>query len=102
MAYENIEFNVTTGQTAYNLASNQATFLGRAFGINDQPLPTQVRISTNYTITVKLNTTDDHAITVTSTESPFYIKGVQIKNMFIANSSGNTAAVKLLFTDVEN
>lgn len=100
-AYESIEFTLNDGQSNYNLATNQATFLGRYFGINDQPLPTQIRITTNQTISIKLNTTSDHSITITSTDVPYYIKGVQIKNVFLSNSSGSNATVRILLQDVE-
>ena len=96
--YESIEFDLNTGQSDYDLDSNQSTFLAK-FGLEH---PSQVRIRTNQTISVKLNTTDDHAVTIASTDTPFDIRGVVIKNMFLSNSSGSTAAVKLLFQEVEN
>lgn len=98
--YESIEFNVNTGTIDYDLDAQQATFLTK-FNTLDKGFPTQVRIRTNNTITVKLNATDAHAITIASTDSPFDIRGNEIMNLFITNSSGSTAAVKLLFQDVE-
>jgi hypothetical protein len=95
--YENIEFNLSTGQTDYDLAANQATFSA----VNDR-YPSHIQIRTNQTISVRLNRTTDHAITITSTDSPFSITGVQIRNVFLSNSSGSTAAVKLLFTNNPN
>jgi|ERR1035437_1630185 hypothetical protein len=107
-SYESIEFNLPTGNTDYDLDANQVTFLS-VFGIetsgNDTHngrYPSSVVIRTNATISVKLNNSTGMAITITSTDSPFVIKGVQLKNLFITNNSGSTAAMKLLFTDNEN
>jgi hypothetical protein len=97
--YESIEFTLTNGQSDYNLDTNQTTFLS-SFGANGT-FPTQVLIRTDYTITVKLNSTSGHSITITSTDSPFAIRGIMIRNLYLSNASGNDAAVKLLFQDVE-
>lgn len=106
--YESIEFNLTTGQTDYDLAANQATFLS-VFGLETTSdnahvgrFPSYVLIRTNATISVKLNYTTGQSITISSTDSPFPIAGVQIKNLYFTNNSGGTAAVKLLFTDNPN
>ena len=99
--YENVEFNLSTGQTDYNLASNQSEFLA-VFGTTLGRFPTQVSIRTNNTISVKLNATTQDAITITSTDVPFVIRGIEISNLFFTNSSGSTAAVKLFFQDVDN
>lgn len=100
--YENVEFNVTDQSTNYDVAANQATFMSN-FGPNNvvNQLPTSVQIRTNQTISVKLNSTANHAITITSTDSPFLIEGVKITNIFISNSSGSTAAVKLFVTSLK-
>lgn len=102
--YESIEFLLGTGSTDYDLAANQPTFLSKfhqtTVDVGGNPrYPTTVRIRTNNTITVRINTTSGHAITISSTDSPFDILGVQIRNLFISNSSGNTAAVKLFFRE---
>ena len=99
--YESVEFNLTDGQSDYDLDSNQSEFLAVFGPANNRNYPTQVRIRTNYTISVKLNSTSDDSITIASTDSPFDIKGVEIRNMYLSNSSGSTAAVKLLFQESE-
>ena len=99
--YENIEFNLSTGQTDYDLDSNQSTFL-EVFGSTLGRYPTQVSIRTNNTISVRLNTTSGHAITIASTDSPFTIRAIDIHNLFLTNNSGSTAAVKLYFQDCDN
>lgn len=95
--YESIEFNLSTGQTDYNVASNQATFL-EVFGPTKvvQKHPTNLIIRTNQTITVKFNSASNHAITVTSTDSPLEVSGLEVQNVFLTNSSGSTAAIKIL------
>ena|SRR3990167_8541011 len=96
--YESVEFNLSTGQTNYNLDTNQADFLAVFGPGNVWPKhPTHMVLRTDQTITVKLNLTGNNSITVTSTDSPLEIAGVEIINVFLTNSSGNTAAVKILF-----
>jgi len=51
--YESIEFNLSTGQTDYDLDSNQSTFL-EVFGSSLGRFPTSVEIRTNQTISVRL------------------------------------------------
>ena len=95
--YENIEFTLANSASDYDLDSQQATFLA-VFKQSGQPrTPTYVQIRTDVTISVKLNSTSGHSITITSADSPFEIKGVKIDNLFLSNSSGGGAAVKLLF-----
>ena len=100
--YENIEFNLNTGESDYDLDAQQSEFLAVFGAANNGRLPSHVQIRTNNTISVKLNSTSNDSITITSTDSPFVITGVMISNMYLSNSSGSTAAVKLLFTDNPN
>ena len=99
--YENIEFNLTTGQTDYNLDSNQTSFL-TSFGVGDGfpvgEYASYLQIRTNQTISVRINSVSNHSITIASTDSPFTVQGVQIRNLFLSNSSGSTAAVKIFLT----
>lgn len=100
--YENIEFNVTTGSNDYDVDANQPTFLSN-FGPGNVTAknPSSLQIRTNQTISVKLNSTSNHAITIASTDSPFTIKGMLFTNIYITNNSGSTAAVKLFVTESE-
>ena len=101
--YENIEFNLTTGQTNYDLDVNQSTFLS-TFGAAN-PITryhSWVEIRTNNTISVILNSTSNHSITIASTDSPYIISGVSIYNIFLTNNSGSTAAVKIRLQDSPN
>ena len=99
--YENIEFNLSSGESDYDLDANQSTFLS-TFGPTNvaRTHPTAVQIRTNFTISVKINSTSNHAITIASTDSPFWIEGIRIQNLYFSNSSGSTAAVKLFFQEV--
>jgi len=93
--YENIEFNLTNGTSDYDLDVEQATFLAVLGSGNEQPFPTYLEIRTNQTISVKLNSTSGHKITIASTDSPYVIVGVKIINLYLSNASGSTAAVKI-------
>ena len=98
--YESVEFTLTDGQSDYNLDTQQADFLA-VFNTGSVNYPSQVKIRTDQTITVKLNSTSNDSITIASTDSPLDIRGIEIRNIFLSNSSGSSAAVKLLFQDVE-
>ena len=93
---------MNTATTDYDLDAQQPDFLS-VFGSTNVAAryPSSVHIRTNNTISVKLNSTDNDAITITSTDSPFVIEGVEIVNLYITNNSGSSAAVKLLFQDVK-
>lgn len=100
-SYESIEFSLPDGSSNYDLDAQQSEFLAvfRQTGVTgEQPrLPTYVRIRTDVTISVRINTITDDIITVPSTDSPFDIRGLKITNMFLTNSSGSAATVRLLF-----
>lgn len=102
--YENSEFTVATGQTDFDVDAQVSNFLstvGRgtstttlAAGVDK--FPTTVSIRTDQTVTVKFNSTTDDAITITSSDSPLEISGLEFTNIFITNGSGSTANIKIL------
>ena len=103
--YENIEFSLSNGQSDYDLDSNQATFLSSFGPASTAPatvFPSFVEIRTDFTISVKLNSTSNHAITISSTDTPYVIQGIEIYNMYFSNSSGSSANVKLRFQENPN
>jgi len=100
--YESVEFALATASTDYDLDANQADFLSVFSSKTNTPYPSQVMIRTDQTITIKLNSTGNHAITITATDSPIILKGLEISNMFISNASGSTANIKLLFQDTDS
>ena len=60
---------------------------------------TWMRLTTDQTITVKLNSTANPWIIITSSESPFVLsQQIAISNVYISNVAGTTASVKLLLT----
>lgn len=96
--YENVEFTLSDGQSDYDLDSNQAGFLAD-FGLGNaaERYPSFVEIRTDQSISVRINATGNDSITIDSTDSPYTIIGVEIRNLFLSNSSGSDAAVKLRF-----
>ena len=100
--YESVEFTLNDATTDYDLDANQSEFLA-VFNSNtdDEGYPTQVKIRTDQTITVKINETTNDSITVTSTDSPMDIKGIKITNLYLTNASGSNAAVKFLFQQLD-
>lgn len=96
--YESIEFNVNTGTTDYDVDTQQSTFLANVGQSGASgAYPRNVVIRTNQTISVKFNSTSDHAITITASDSPLSWEG-EVRNIFITNNSGSTAAVKIITT----
>ena len=89
-AYDSIEFNLTSPQTDYDVGSNEAAaFVNLAYY-------TTINIRTNQNLTIKLNSTSNPAITVTSSR-PFELDDLmKITNIYISNASGSTAAIKIL------
>ena len=98
--YENIQFDLVTGTTNYDLDVNESEFLAvfnQDTTVGLGTFPNYVHIRTNNTITVRVNGTGEDGIEITSTDSPFELRGLEIRNLFITNSSGSTAAIRLLF-----
>ena len=98
--YTEVEFQVTSPSTNYDVDSNNATFHGKFGAGLFHGFANKAVIRTDQTITVKVNSTSNDAVTVTTTDSPFTLAGVEINNIFITNASGSTANVKILLTKV--
>lgn len=89
--YESIEFNLANGQSDYDLAVQQITAFV-TLGVW-----TSVFIRTNKDISIKLNATTNHVISIAEYESPFHlVSEIEISNIYLTNASGATAAIKLL------
>lgn len=94
--YESIEFNVNTGTTDYDVDTSQATFLSKVGPtVGPECYPRHIVIRTNASVTVKFNATTEHGITVTAADSPLEWVG-EVRNIFITNASGGTAAIKII------
>jgi hypothetical protein len=90
--YDAAEFTVSTGTTNYDVDTNQSALW------NNISSPGYINIRTDQTISLRLNSVANPLITITSTDSPFILQNsLPVTNIFITNSSGNTANVKILF-----
>ena len=94
--YDSIEFTVANGQTNYDVKANETN----AFA-NFQ-VYTTVNIRTDQDITIRFNATTNIAITIPKKDSPFEMDNlIEITNMYITNSSGSTANVKIIGVNKE-
>jgi hypothetical protein len=99
--YENLEFTVADATTNQQLSLQ--TGWGAFFGVgpaatNKGGHANKISIRTDQTITVKLNSTSEHAITVRASDSPFELSGIEIAEAYFTNASGSTANVKVFLT----
>lgn len=91
--YDSVEFQLATGQTNYNVKVNQVTSFINA------PRAHSLIIKTDQTITIKFNSTSNSSHTISRGEGSLTITrnmGFEVTNIFITNSSGNTANIKIL------
>lgn len=91
--YDYATFTLTTGQTDYNVKTNQAALFSNI------PVASKIFIWSNQNISFKFNSTSFPAIPldVGNGESPFEGKDIFLAgNIFITNASGNTATIKIL------
>lgn len=91
--YDSAEFNLSTGQTDYDVAANVTGAFSNIKNAHS------IIIRTNKTISIKLNSDANASITITVAEGSLTIDrkmGFEITNVFITNASGLTAAIKIL------
>lgn len=91
--YDSAEFNLSTGQTDYDVAANVTGAFSNIKNAHS------IIIRTNKTITIKLNDDANASITITAAEGSLTIDrkmGFEITNVLITNASGVTAAIKIL------
>lgn len=86
--YESIEFTLNTGQTDYNLDTQQSTYKANIAEAH------YVEIYTSETIKIKFNDTNNHAITVLADTMRVFDRQV-FNNIFLTNSSGSNSSVYL-------
>ena len=91
--YDSCEFALPTGSTNYDVKINQST---TAFSNVD--VATDVVIRTDQNITFKINASTNTTITLTSTEGQFNYMGIRTSNLYLTNSSGSTANIKILMS----
>lgn len=88
--YDSIEFTFASGLSDYDVRANQA-----AAYVNAQ-VYTTVNIRSDQAITIKLNATTNPAITIQAGVYFEFDNLMEITNIFLANSSGSTANVKIV------
>jgi len=94
--YDSAEFQVANGTTDYDVASNQTNTFGGADSSVGKPVYF-ISLRSDQTVTVKLNSTSNDAITITSTSSPLELDEViEVSNIYITNNSGSAANIRLL------
>lgn len=91
--YDNCEFELPTGSTDYNVKTNQSTT-----SFSNVNVATDVNIRTDKNITFKINASTNATITLTSTEGQFNYTGIRTSNLYLTNSSGSTANIKILMS----
>lgn len=90
--YDNMEFTVASGLSNYDVKANESSSF-----INFDSYST-LNIRSDQTITIKLNSTSNTAITVQSGK-PFELENkILIKKIYITNNSGSTANLKIFGT----
>lgn len=90
--YDNAEFTVANLQTNYNVRANETA----AFA--NLKIYTAITIRSDQSVTVRLNSTSYPAITVTAGR-PFELDDlIEITDIYITNSSGSTANIKIFGT----
>jgi hypothetical protein len=99
--YESHEFTLATGTADVTLTSQSSTFPAVFKTTNDAPgrYASQMNLRTDVTVSIKLNSTSNGAITITSNDSPFKLEDVSISQIYLTNTSGGNAAVKILLTE---
>ncbi len=91
--YDSAEFTLSTGNTDYDVRTQVAAFF------NNIKVYRRVEIRTNVNISIKLNKTTNPAITINFTDSPYTLDIIEVTNIYITNSSGSTASIKLIGTE---
>ncbi len=91
-SYDNAEFILATGQSDYDVGTNESS------AFSNVTTARYCEIRTDQTITVKLNATTNDSITITSSDSPYVINNIETTNLYITNASGSTANIKIRLT----
>lgn len=87
--YNYAKFTVADSTAGYDVKATATGSFGKQARVG------YVRITTNQTIEVAFNSSSNYGIEVTSSESPFEVRDLDISNIYISNNSGNVATVKV-------
>jgi len=94
--YDNAKFTLATGQTDYDVATNQAALF------DNIKVARRVVIKSDVTLTFKFNNSNLPAIEMVVAgavkESPFQLPEgfLDVTNIFITNASGSTANIEIM------
>ena len=91
--YDAVEFNVNTGESNYNVRINVSGAFNKIKNMRN------LTIKTNKNISIKLNSILNPSISLTGVNKTLKIDsdiGFEVRNIFITNSSGSTAAIKIM------
>ena len=90
--YDNAEFTLATGQSDYDIGTNESD------AFNNISTARYCEIRTDQTISIKLSSTSNDSITITSSDSPYIVNNIEITNLYITNASGSTSNIKIRLT----
>jgi len=91
--YDSVEFSLASPLSDYDLKDNESA----AFQFCSKWTTLSLRSDQN--ITIKLNATTYNSITITAGR-PFEMNNLcEIRNIFLTNSSGETASIKMIGVD---
>lgn len=91
--YDAVEFNVNTAETNYNVKTSVSGAFAKIKNMRT------ITIKTNKDISIKLNSILNPAISLTGASRTLKINsdiGFEVRNIFITNVSGSTAAIKIM------
>lgn len=88
ISYENKSFSIADGVSNQNTKTVNSLF-------GTVTTAKRVSIRTTSTISVKFNSSSNDAIVISASESPMFLEGLLVSNIFISNSSGATATVQI-------
>lgn len=91
--YNSVEFDVDNAETNYNVKTNVSGAFAKIKNMHS------LIIKTDKNISIKLNSIFNPAISLTGANKTLKINsdiGFEVKNIFITNSSGSTAAIKIM------
>ena len=91
-SYDSVEFSLATAQTNYDVKDNQTA------SFKALKTYTTIVIRSNKEITVKINASDNSAITEERGIPMSLESMLEITNIFITNASGDTASIRILGT----
>ena len=88
--YEELEFTVNDAVTNFDV---KASVTGAFTKID---YPRELTIRSDQPLTVRFNDVGNDPITLPLEDLPFNINTIRIENLFISNSSGSVANIKIL------